>query len=56
MENVKRSDEKKHQRWIPEFSKIIDANTDIPATTQIEENRVALDQLRDADLRKLKLK
>ena len=52
--NPKRSNDKKSQRWISEFSKIIDANAEILATTQGEENRLALEKLRDADLRKAK--
>lgn len=54
--NVKRSNEKKHQRWISEFSKIIDGKADILATTHVEENRLDLEKLRDADLRKAKEK
>lgn len=54
--NVKRSKAKKHQRWILEFGKIIDSNADILATTQVEENRIALEKLRDAELRQTKKK
>ena len=54
--NVKRSKAKQNQSWILEFSKIIDNNADILATTQVEENRIALEKLRGAELRQTKKK
>lgn len=54
--DVKQSKTKKHEQWILEFSKSIDNNPDILATTQEEGNRTALERIRERDLRQAKKK